>query len=85
MRTGRGIDLEVKRDGEINQTLFYYLKETKMKTNNKKLGLQVYVNETVENKLASIQSELKDKGQDRSISSIIQEFIFDGLRQRGLI
>lgn len=75
----------MKRDGEINQTLFYYLKETKMKTNNKKLGLQVYVNETVENKLASIQSELKDKGQDRSISSIIQEFIFDGLRQRGLI
>lgn len=74
------------RGGEINQTLFLFLiRKNKMKNNNKKLGLQVYVNETIENKLNSIQLELKNKGQDRSISSIIQEFIFDGLRQKGML
>lgn len=56
-----------------------------MKNNNKKLGLQVYVNEAIEKKLNHIQLELKNKGQDRSISSIIQEFIFDGLKQKGMI
>ena len=74
------------RGGEINQTLILFLiRKNKMKNNNKKLGLQVYVNETIENKLNSIQLELKNKGQDRSISSIIQEFIFDGLKQKGMI
>jgi len=74
------------RGGEINQTLILFLiRKNKMKNNNKKLGLQVYVNEAIEKKLNHIQLELKNKGQDRSISSIIQEFIFDGLKQKGMI